>query len=177
MTIIVGLAGPKKGGKDTIANGLVALLEADKRRFAGKLYGMAAVYDPAFHPEMSHELKEGFVLNDPELGTRRNFLEKLGTEFGRDMISRRIWTKGVLNSAKLPTVICDVRFEDEAQAIRNAGGLIIHLRPDFADYGRKHVSDHPLEVADADVVLKTLKGQVEAAIESAGQAVVQFYSL
>ena len=174
--MIIGLAGPKGGGKDTIANGLAEIFQLDKRRYAEKLYVMAATFDPVFHPDMLHSDKEDWVLGDPDLGTRREFIEKLGTEFGREMIHRDIWTKGLISSiAMLPTVVADVRFESEADAIRNLGGVIIHLRPDWTDFGRKHVSDFPLTIAPGDLALKTYRGQTERAIEQAAEFVARAF--
>lgn len=174
--MLIGLTGPQQGGKDTIANGLCKLLSLDKRRFSEKLYAMAAVVDPAFHPEMPHCDKEGYVLDDPELGTRREFLEKLGTEFGREMISRNIWTKFLMASVKgKPTVICDVRFESEAKAIREAGGIIIHLRPDWTTYRQAHISDFQLPPADCDRIVKLTVGQVERGIEKAASTAIRAF--
>lgn len=174
--MIIGLAGPKGGGKDTIANGLAEIFQLDKRRFAEKLYAMAAAIDPAFHPDMKHSDKEDWLLGDPDLGTRRAFIEKLGTEFGREMIHRDLWTKGLISAiAMLPTVVADVRFESEAAAIRNIGGVIIHLRPDWADFGKRHPSDFPLAALGGDMTLKTYQGQPERAIEQAAEFVAKAF--
>lgn len=176
MTILVGLAGPQQGGKDTIANGLADIFHLDKRRFAEKLYAMAAIIDPVFRPEMKHSDKEDWVLGDPSLGTRRAFLEKLGTEFGRNMIHQEIWSKTLIKAVRRwPTVVADVRFESEAAAIREAGGTIIHLRPNWTDYGREHPSDHPLEIAAGDLLLASEEGKKEETIQAAADHVAEFF--
>ena len=176
--MIVGLTGPQGGGKDTIANGLVTLFEMDKRRFAATIYNMAACLDPAFRPDMPHSEKEAPLLGDPALGPRRTFLEKLGTEFGRELIHKELWTKSLMASieaSKLPTVICDVRFENEADAIRRAGGMIIHLIPDWTDYGYRHPSDCPLPKQSGDFLLHLEEGKLDAGIQRAGNHVMHHY--
>lgn len=157
--MIIALCGPKEGGKDTLGEGLAALFVAEVDRFANKLYAMCAVIDPDIHPKMSHEDKEDWLLGNPELGTRRNFLEKLGTEFGRELIHPDLWAILTLDSiANLPTILVDCRFENEAEAIRDRGGLVVHLRPDWTTYGRQHKSDHPLQVKQGDIVMKLTDG-------------------
>lgn len=176
--MIIGLTGPQGGGKDTIADGLVSLFEVDKRRFSETLYAMAACFEPVFHPAMAHSDKEDYLLGDPSLGTRREFLEKLGTEFGRYLIHPDVWVMRLMASieaSKLPTVICDVRFENEADAIRRAGGMIIHLIPDWTDFGYWHPSDCPLPKQSGDFLLHLVEGQLDEGIQRAGNHVMHHY--
>ena len=164
--MILALSGPKGGGKDTIGEGLAKLFEADVDRFARKLYAMGAAFDPVIHPKMSHEDKEDWLLGDPELGTRRNFLEKLGTEFGREIIHPLLWVNAAIRDAyRLPTVLVDCRFENESKAVRDVGGVVIHLRPDWTDFGRQHKSDHPLTVYPGDIVFRLTNGNYEDDLE------------
>jgi hypothetical protein len=43
-------------------------------------------------------------------------------------------------------VICDVRFENEATAIRTMGGLILHISRDQAEVVDEHVSEDGIRV-------------------------------
>ena len=174
--MILALCGPKEGGKDTMGEGLAALFAAEVDRFANKLYAMANVIDPVIHPKMSHEDKEDWLLGKEELGTRRNFLEKLGTEFGREHIHPELWSILALEGATaLPTVLVDCRFENEAAGVRELGGLVIHLRPDWTTYGRKHKSDHPLQVQQGDIVMKLTKGSYEEDLQRLASLVADNY--
>lgn len=92
--------------------------------------------------------------------TVREFLQKLGTEAIRDGLHQNAWVNALfadyrsdanyinIGSTKFPTgpsrwVISDVRFENEAQAIKDRGGVIIRIdRP-----GVKPVNNHPSEIA------------------------------
>jgi hypothetical protein len=84
----------------------------------------------------------------------REFLQKLGTDGLRDGLHPNVWINALMTDYKLieygddeqghyPNwVITDVRFINEAIAIKNSGGIIIRIdRP-----GVSPVNDHPSEV-------------------------------
>ena len=63
--------------------------------------------------------------------TPRRMMQTLGTEWGRQMIHPEIWVRVAIQEAKAcmveggsDIVISDVRFPNEAAAIREAGGVI-----------------------------------------------------
>lgn len=169
--ILVGFAGPIGGGKDTLAQALVEILGGQKAKFAGPLYEMAACYDPAFDPDMPHSAKDDWVLGREELGTRRAFIQKLGTEFGRNLIHSTCWTapqKRLMDETEGHLFYSDVRFEDEAALVREEGGHIIHLKPDWiaTDPTCTHASEAGLSFYRGDSIIGLRSGQVAAAIES-----------
>jgi hypothetical protein len=60
----------------------------------------------------------------------RYALQKLGTEFGRDIIGPDIWRRILLNKVRkhsCPLVVDDVRFGDEIADLREAGFLIVRI--------------------------------------------------
>lgn len=178
--LIIGLHGRRESGKDTVAGYLSEYLTSLKLgvtqdRFASTIYQMASQLDPVFSPDMPHTAKADYVLGDPKLGTRRNFLEKLGTEFGRDMIYSRIWTEALMNRvARTPdsVVICDVRTDEEQEAILEVNGCILHLEPDWpaseSDTSH-HFTQSVLTIRDPrrETVLALKSGQFEATREMA----------
>lgn len=167
MKLLIGLHGPQGSGKDTLANMLsTAISQVVRIKFADKLYDMATAFDPVFKPDMLHKDKDDYVLGQPRLGTRRNFLQTLGTEWGRDLIHRDIWLAATIDKAeriwatdpdKL-VIVTDVRFSTEAAWIREQGQLI-HLDPNWLTTTSDHSSDRPLLVDQADVVLRLQKGK------------------
>jgi energy-coupling factor transporter ATP-binding protein EcfA2 len=156
---LIGLCGPKGCGKSTIATHLgylVGGLEDHEvkvipawsfafthLRFAGPIKAMARALG------LTAEQVDGAEKETPcdLLGglTPRFFMQRLGTEFGRDLIGPELWVRATMQAADEKhtnlTVIDDVRFTNEAEAIRKRGGLIIELRRDGAEYNIEHASE------------------------------------
>jgi len=81
--------------------------------------------------------------------TVREFLQKLGTDALRVGLHDNVWVNALMadyvkdEDGDLPNwVITDTRFPNEAQAIKDKGGIIIRVnRP-----GIKPINDHPSEI-------------------------------
>ena len=183
MIPIIGLHGPIGSGKDTLASMLTASgFRALKH--ATPLYTMAHALDPVFMPGMAHKDKDGYVLNNASLGTRRNFLEKLGTEFCRDMINGDFFSilmqetilDSVANAPSLAIVISDVRFENEATTIRKLGGHIVHLKPDWDCPRTGHASDAGLEFKVGDSILELEYGRADKGYKQLMAIIQEEYS-
>jgi hypothetical protein len=80
----------------------------------------------------------------------RDFLQKLGTDALRTGLHPNVWVNALMadyknddETGKLPNwIITDVRFPNEAQAIKDKGGIIIRInRP-----GVEPINDHSSEV-------------------------------
>lgn len=146
--LIIALAGPARSGKDTVAQYLI------------ERHGFEAV---AFADPLRAMLAEGFDLDDshfhahkedplPWLGlSPRRLLQTLGTEWGRSL-HPDIWV--LLMQRRLDDyagpedriVITDVRFDNEADWVRQRGHLWHIQRPDplrvgFSDTARAHASE------------------------------------
>lgn len=86
--------------------------------------------------------------------TPRHAMQALGTEWGRTCIVDDFWAIAALTRAQgLPQVVIDdVRFENEADMIRKAGGIIIRIdRPDHRPVTNGHASEN-IPAADATVM-------------------------
>jgi len=76
----------------------------------------------------------------------RRFLQLMGTEFGRDLIDKDVWIRivdrFVAKNPGLDVVIDDVRFPNEFEWLRSAGGISVYI------YTEKEVASdtHPSEV-------------------------------
>lgn len=76
----------------------------------------------------------------------RTILQYIGTEIFRDKVSKDIWIRYAISRAyevKNKFGIClipDVRFNDEAKAIKNNGGIIIKVNRDV-EFADKHSSE------------------------------------
>jgi hypothetical protein len=146
-TLTIGLGHYKRTGKDTFANFLVeACRERDphfaigKRSFAYKLkqvchdlYGWAGLREPEFYETRDGEQFREVVL--PEIGkSPRQIWIDMGTKAIRENVYEPTWLdyllKGQHNLDVM--VIPDVRFPNEAEAIREAGGVLVKIvRPGY----------------------------------------------
>lgn len=134
--IIIGLTGKARSGKDSAANALIQQGYI-KMAFADPLKrAVAALTGEVLNAYHSDELKEAVT---PALGvTRRKGLQDLGTAirsvFGSETFVRLL-QYGILrgNPGHRYYVVSDVRYPNEAQALRDMGGTIIQIsRPDHA---------------------------------------------
>lgn len=162
---IIGFSGYAGAGKDSAAQ---PLLDAgwEKISFADPMREMAAAINPIVGAKTTEIpgdgmldpgatlLKEFVRYNDAldEVGYNeakvkypeiRNFLQRLGTEGGRDILGDNIWIDTAIDRMKDDGryVITDVRFANEAQAVHMLGGRVVRVM-------RPHVgpqSDHASE--------------------------------
>ena len=150
---LIGIAGKKRSGKNTAADILTQFGGYSQFSFANPLKAMLETLlhqlniDPDTRYKMLHgDLKE---MPCPQLcgKSTRHALQTLGTEWGRDCIDRDFWVTACIQRAKLvpKAVITDVRFYNEAQGIREAGGIIIMLE---RNESLKQQDDHPSEDMD-----------------------------
>lgn len=143
---IIGLCGIAGSGKSTVAGILSRKHGFARKPFAYPLKSMIAalgfdrsVLDgPAAGKELPLEVFGGRTL--------REAMQTLGTEWGRaqfgDDFWVRMWMRGVDGLGAV--VADDVRFENEAKAIRDLGGIVVRLVRSGAgsSVGSAHVSEN-----------------------------------
>ena len=147
-TLTIGLGHYKRTGKDTFANFLVeACRERDphftigKRSFAYKLkqvchdlYSWAGLREPEFYETCDGEQYREVVL--PEIGkSPRQIWIDMGTKAIRENVYEPTWLDYLLKGQHDldVLVIPDVRFPNEAEAIRKSGGVLVKIvRPGYA---------------------------------------------
>lgn len=150
--IFIGLTGPAGVGKDTVAS-LLAGYGYSPYAFATPMKEMlrvAGLTEPS-----TREAKE---LNlEGEAYSYRQAAQRLGTEWARHL-DENFWVKvAAKRVGGLPRVVfSDVRFENEADWIRSAGGRIIHIigrQTTVQGVAATHASENGIRKADADLVL------------------------
>lgn len=138
--MIIGLCGLAGSGKDEVA----AILSRRHRfaaiSFAGPIYKAVSEVTglpPDWLKDRGH--KERAI---PWLGkSPRELLQTLGTEWGRGMVREDIWIKIAMRRASeyeregWHVVITDVRFQNEAETIRHAGGQVWRVERPGAGLG------------------------------------------
>lgn len=156
--MIVGFTGRARSGKDTAADVLLGFGYI-KMSFANpikSMIGSLLAYQGVDHRvimEMLHgSLKE---TPSPCLGGKspRHAMQTLGTEWGRDCMDKDIWVNATINMAAQhdAVVIADVRFPNEAKAIRAAGGVVYRVvRPKLVGIGVAHESEAHIDTLEVD---------------------------
>ncbi len=146
---LIGLHSRAHGGKDTVAAHLVEKHGFVQVAFADAVYrGLCAIF--GVHDEQilrSHTYKESSM---QWFGGRspRYLLQTLGTEWGRDMVAKDLWIRIAEREIDRHratncrgVVVSDVRFDNEADFIRDAGGRIWLIVRPTKDRVREHVSE------------------------------------
>ncbi|WCD44202.1 putative deoxynucleotide monophosphate kinase [Xylophilus phage Lumi] len=129
--VIVGLAGEAGAGKSYLADYLVENYGAVKSSFASPLKKMLKCLGLT-DAELWGDEKE--IPNHKLLlgRTPRHAMQTLGTEWGRQRIHPDIWAQAwknmLLEDQPTFTVIEDVRFVNEVEAIRSLGGRVVGIR-------------------------------------------------
>jgi hypothetical protein len=178
--MLIGLCGPAGAGKNTVAE---FLTDSDgctlvQMAFADPLYECVSTITGLPVAKLKdRDVKETIL---PWLGkSPRQMLQTLGTEWGRGTVHPEIWIRITMERAKPEmtvgrgVVITDVRFDNEAQAIIDAGGEAWKVtRPGWrclADEAAAHqseagVSDHLIaRTIDNSGSLDELRKQLFAA--------------
>jgi len=148
--MLIGLSGKAGSGKTTVTNYLTKM-GFGTRKFAAPLKSMLAdlLISQGVEPEDTPLFIEGELKEVPTelLGGKspRHAMQTLGTEWGRGQLHEDFWVEAALrNPAQRDLIFDDVRFPNEALAIRNRGGIVVNvLREDAPQVGR-HLSEDSL---------------------------------
>jgi hypothetical protein len=180
-TTLIGLSGYARSGKDTVAQTLAAhgykrMAFADPMREA--LYTLNPNVDVEGYRMTLQQAVNGMgweALKDLS-NELRPLLQRFGTEVCRHLFGQDIWVDTAMRQYRYRTkwgdkiVFTDVRFENEADAVRNAGGQVWRIERPGTEPANTHVSERALDGYDFDLVidndgtLAELKEKVENAL-------------
>jgi hypothetical protein len=185
-TIIIGLTGKKRHGKDSVAGVMhKEMLNRDawasKRPLAGALKYLVArmlwdnlilFMDPI--PYGCFEDLLDAMNTDGEKELFRSLLQVVGTDIGRHFDSSiwiRLWKEDVedkiLTISRTSAPICfitvpDLRFRNEAKMIRDMGGFIVKVvKTGAEDDGDGHVSETEMDSIEEDFRICAKAGDME----------------
>lgn len=165
--VIVGLMGYAQVGKDTVANILVEEHGFERVAFADALREMLYALNPqvyvrpggrviGYH-DFVQPIVDAFGWEYAKANTDvRELLQRLGTEAGRNVLGDSIWVDTAMQKIKPGGryVITDVRFPNEAQAIRHEGGRLWRVRrPGYVPVNG-HASETACDDVEADAVIE-----------------------
>jgi hypothetical protein len=144
---LIGVSGKKQSGKDTFAERLVAEHGFTRISFADPLRELALKADPIvrvdeWEDEWEPRLhgadevrlsevvaKDGWDRAKEESSEVRRTLVDLGIGV-REVLGRDAWIRRALRDIETvngPVVITDVRFENEAQMVKQLGGIVVRV--------------------------------------------------
>jgi hypothetical protein len=156
---VVGIAGYARSGKDTIADYLVENEGYTKISFSTPMKEAMYRLNPriTINENVNQPLRigvdiygwEGLKERSPDI---RGLLQRFGTEVGREMFDEDFWVDYALNS--IPdggkAVIADVRYPNEANAIRALGGKVFRVERDGVGPANSHASENALDGYEFD---------------------------
>lgn len=160
--MLIGIAGKARSGKDSVGWYFKERYKFQTYAFADPLKKAASeMFGVPLSSFYDGILKEIVI---EEWGfSPRQMIQRLGTEGGRQLFRKDIWTKRAeieWNNVQRITidncrglVVTDIRFENEAEMIRKNGGLVIHIQRDDAQKINSHESENGVEFNPSDVII------------------------
>jgi hypothetical protein len=147
---LIGLAGLAGAGKTTIAKHLVEKYGFARTAFADPLKTMLINAGLCTYEECYVEKTQ----------RSRELLQKIGTDIFRKQVDPLFWVNKTEDSIvriwaeeKKRVVVDDIRFPEEAQRIRDMGGILIMVkRGDYVDptAGSTHESERLVQLIECD---------------------------
>lgn len=151
--MIVGVTGKKNVGKDTVGAYLVKeygfrrLAAADAlKKLAAQIFGIEIKYIEELKNKEEVVIKLDSLTHEfsPKIIGFRRFLQQLGTE-SRKVLGEDIWINQILPLDGFylgkNIVVTDIRFENEAQRIRNLEGTLIRINRSSVSTEDTHESE------------------------------------
>ena len=159
---VIGMSGWARAGKDTVADHLVAKYGYTKSSFAAPM--KEALY--RINPSVQNiggsyqNLRQTIDIAGweeaksitPEV---RGLLQRFGTEVGREMWGSDFWVDAAIDSIEdgSKVVFADVRFPNEADAIKTLGGEVWRINRNGFGPANDHISEHAMTEYFFDNVL------------------------
>lgn len=152
--MIVGLSGYAQSGKDTAAEILCLNFYFTRKSFADPmrdaLYRLNPIISTAFANDgqrLADYVDELGWDEAKQLPEVRRLLQVFGTEVGRNMFGENFWIdqafKQIEDNDRV--VIADVRFPNEADAIKQRGGIVWRINRHNLSAVNSHKSEHAMD--------------------------------
>lgn len=171
--LVVGVSGYARSGKDTVAAGLAGRAGFVRVGFADALKRAALAIDPYIStvPANSGPLATAGVMGTlpvsrlsevvhtmgweaaKTLPDVRRLLQRIGDEAGRRIHGEHVWVEAAFRCHNPRLVISDVRYPNETEAIKAAGGLLIRVERPGVGPANGHTSETALDGWHFDTVL------------------------
>lgn len=165
MTRILGLGGYKGSGKDAFAAALpqnkwVVRGMSDPLLLAGRAINPFLRDVNMTAQEWEAHCEGDYPLMKSESQDYRGFLQRLGTDFGRNMIDENVWVNIAVRTIQSDlaygksVAITGIRFPNEIEAIRSLGGTLAWVqRGDVTSTTDTHASENSVGPDDFDITI------------------------
>lgn len=169
---IIGICGLAGSGKNAVAGMIPGAFVV---QLADPLYAMVFAMTGIPEPLLRQRgFKESPI---PWLGQSvRQLLQTLGTEWGRRVVCEDVWIrildrriKGLAEQGIGVIAVCDVRFDNEVEYLKNIGGEVWHVRRPGCQGAGDHASEAGVTVAAGDKVIENAgtMDELRAAVDAA----------
>jgi len=153
--MIIGLSGYAQSGKDTVAELLCLNYKYHRRAFADPMRDAIYRLNPYIINDglgdgswrVADDVDEhGWEMSKQHPEVRR-LLQVFGTDVGRSMFGENFWVDIALAglNPKHRVVLSDVRFPNEAEAIKNLGGQVWRINRHNHTPVNGHKSEHAMD--------------------------------
>jgi hypothetical protein len=147
--MLIGLSGYARSGKDTAAELLCLNYEFSRLSFADPMRD--AMYK--LNPLVDGTTRLADLVDDygwdvaKSKDEARRLLQVFGTEVGREMFGHNFWIDQAFKQVEEPGrfVVADVRFPNEADAIKARGGTVIRINRHNLSAVNGHKSEHAMD--------------------------------
>lgn len=180
--LLIGFSGLAKSGKDTAAKAIASTIgtlygtKCEMLSFAAPIREIGKVFGYTDEQMGNQELKETYLGNKITNVTPRKFMQVVGTDMFRNCLDKDIWVRmleskivetlhpGQMECLELGSLwkpakvyfITDVRFPNEAAAIRRHKGIVIRVDREQTQKSsgewRKHESEKVMSEINPDYV-------------------------
>jgi len=147
--MIIGLSGYAQSGKDTTAELLCLNYKYKRQSFADPMRQALMIINPKLDSitrlsEYVDDYGWEIAKQNPEV---RRLLQVFGTDFGRKMLGADVWVKMLMDKLNYEdrVVISDVRYPNEAEAIRKLGGSVWRINRRNHSAVNGHPSEHAMD--------------------------------
>lgn len=157
--ILIGLTGKAGAGKNAVGDYLHSEHDFECMAYADPIKNaISAILDAPREALEDREVKEKEI---EWLGkSPRQLMQLLGTEWGRGLVHPDVWLliansrikhlRNMANTTRI--VVTDVRFENEAESIREQGGHIVHILREAPSIAA-HKSEAGVRMQSGDYVI------------------------
>ena len=164
--VLIGLSGYARAGKDTFGNMLVELHGFERVSFADGIRDVAYACNPVVSTLTIDRRPRVIKLRTlvdtvgweraKESSGVRSFLQHLGTEGGRDILGENVWVEAAMRKVRPggKYVFTDVRYANEAEAIKALGGKVIRVERPGCGPANGHRSEIAMDGWDFDGLIR-----------------------